>query len=281
MKTLKSYIRKATLALLSGILMVSLVNCTGAKKGEPVDDATSEAKLGKAEIEKKVRDVVYPLPTAFEVTGMINDIEASYILGLSNETSNVDKYFTNKDQAINLGVYSADLSYASTYNMRQEVMNYMEASETLVVELGITGAFSINFVDDVEANIDNKDVLVDLITGSFYDTYEYLVKNNREDLSLLVLSGTWIEALYITCNISETVYHNPELVKVILHQKSSLDELIELLNPYKDHENIQTVFADLKLIKDIYDSVDETGITERQLTSIIEQTSDFRNRIIL
>jgi hypothetical protein len=281
MKTIKSYIRKTTLVLLSGMLIVSLVNCSGGKKGEPVDDTSSEAKLGKEEIEKKVRAVIYPLPTAFEVTNMINEIEATYIIGLSNETSNVDKYFTNKDQAINLGVYSADLSYASTYNMKQDVMNYMEASENLVLELGITGAFSINFIDNVEANLDDKDALVELITGSFYDTYEYLVKNNKEDLSLLVLTGTWIEALYISCNISEIVYNNPELVKIILHQKSALNELLGLLNPHKENENIKTVLADLKPIKDVYDSVDETGITESQLTSIIEQISNIRNRIIL
>jgi hypothetical protein len=281
MKTLKSYIKKTTFVLLSGILIVSLMNCTGGKKGEPVNDSASEGRLGKAEIERKVRDVVYPLPTAFEVTDMINDIEASYILGLTNDTENVDKYFTNKDQAINLGVYSADLSYASTYNMKQEVMNYMETSENLIVELGITGAFSVAFIDEVEANIDDKDVLVELITGSFYDTYEYLVKNNREDLSLLVLVGTWIESLYISCNISETVYHNPELVKVILHQKSSLKELLELLDPYKEHENIKAILADLKPIKDVYDGIAETGITEKQLLSIIEQTSKVRNKIIL
>lgn len=281
MKTLKTFIRKATTVLLSGMLIVSLMNCSGGKKGGPTDEKSSDAKLNKEELQKKVEEVVYPLPTAFEVTEMINDIEASYIIGLANETSNVDKYFTEKDQAINLGVYSADLSYASTYNMKQEVMNYMDASENLVVELGITGAFSVNFVDQVEANIDNKDKLVELITQSFYDTYEYLVKNNKEDLSLLVLAGTWVEAMYISCNISETVYHNPELVKVIMHQKTSLNELIELLKPHKEHESIQSVLADLKPIKEVYDSVSDTGITEAQLMSIIEQTNKVRNKIIL
>ena len=281
MKKMKYCIRKTTFVLLSGMLIVSLVNCSGGKKGEPVDETSPEAKLDKEEIEQKVREIVYPLPTAFEVTEMINKIEASYIVGLSNETSNVDKYFTDKDQAINLGVYSADLSYASTYNMKQDVMNYMEASENLVVELGITGAFSVKFIDKVEANIDNKDVLVDLITGSFYDTYEYLVKNNKEDLSLLILAGTWIEAMYISCNISETVYNNPELVKVILHQKSSLDKLIDLLAPHSEHETIQSVLTDLKPIKETYDSVDKTGITESQLNKIIEQSISLRNKIIL
>ena len=280
MKTLKLLIQKTVVALFLGVLVISLVNCTGAKKDSSKENASAEAPLEKQEIEKKVREVVYPLPTAFEVTEMINKIEASYIIGLSNTVDNVDKYFTDKDQAVNLGVYSADLSYASTYNMQQEVMSYMEASENLVVELGITGAFTAEFVSDVEASIDNKEKLTDLITNSFYDTYEYLVKNNKEDLSLLVLAGTWIEAMYISCNISETVYHNPELVKVILHQKSSLDKLIELLVPHKAHETIQSILNDLQPIKNVYDNIDETGITETQLNQIIEQATKLRNQII-
>lgn len=280
MKTLKLLIQKAVIALFVGVLVISLVNCSGAKKDSTKDEKTTESSLNKDDVEKKVREVVYPLPTAFEVTEMINNIEASYIIGLSNPIENVDKYFTDKEQAINLGVYSADLSYASTYNMQQEVMSYMEASENLIVELGITGAFSDQFIVDVEANIDNKEELTEIITNSFYDTYEYLVKNNKEDLSLLVLSGTWIEAMYISCNISETVYHNPELVKVILHQKSSLNKLIELLTPHTAHETIQSILTDLQPIKNVYDNVDDTGITEAQLKQIIEKSAELRNKII-
>lgn len=281
MKTLKLIIQKTAIALFIGVLVISLVNCSGAKKDSSTKEETSgEALLDKQEVEKKVREIVYPLPTAFEVTEMINKIEASYIIGLSNQVDNVDKYFTDKEQAINLGIYSADLSYASTYNMQQEVMSYMEASENLIVELGITGAFSQDFVSDVEANIDNKDKLTGIITNSFYDTYEYLVKNNKEDLSLLVLAGTWIEAMYISCNISETVYHNPDLVNVILHQKSSLDKLIELLSSHNEHETIQSILKDLQPIKNVYDQMDETGITESQLNQIINQTTELRNKLI-
>jgi len=279
MKTLKTQIKKLSFVLLSGIVLISLANCTGGNKSEPVNDA-SDASINKKEVEQTVRDVVYPLPTAFEVTEMINNIEASYIIGLSNELVNVDKYFTDKDQALNLGVYSADLSYASTYNMQQEVMSYMEVSEDLIVELGITGAFSKDFVNDVEANIDNKDKLTELVTNSFYDTYEYLVKGGKEDLSLLVLTGSWIEAMYISCNISETVYHNTDLVKIILHQKISLGKLIELLQPHTEHATIQEILNDLKPIKSVYDSIDETGITEAQLKQIIEQTENLRTKVV-
>lgn len=279
MKTLKTLIGKLTIVLLSAILIVSMINCKGDRNTKSVNESSEEG-LNKTELKKKVRDIVYPMPTAFEVTEMINKIEASYIIGLSNKLSNVDKYFTDKDQALNLGVYNADLSYASTYNMQQEVMNFMEASEDLVIELGITGAFSKDFITEVETNIDNKERLTELITNSVYDTYEYLVKSDKEDLSLLVLAGTWIEAMYISCNISQVVYNNPELVKIILHQKSSLGKLIDLLQAHTEHATIQDILNDLKPIKTVYDGIDETGITESQLNNIIEKSNALRVKII-
>lgn len=277
MKTQTNILKKINIFLLSGLLVGSIISCTG-KKGEPV--GSSDSKLNKESIEKTVREVVYPLPTSFEVINMINKIEASYILGLTNPLENVDKYFTDKSQAINLGIYSADLSYASTYNMKQEVMNFMDATEKLIKELDITGAFNSEFVDEVETNIDNKDLLVELITESFYDTYEYLVKNNKEDLSLLVLSGSWVEAMYISCNVSNTVYQNPELVKVIMHQKTALYKLIDLLTPHTSHESIQSVLDDLNPIKAVYESIDEKGITQKQLEDIINQVEALRAKMI-
>jgi hypothetical protein len=280
MKKIELLLRKTSYVLFVALIVIAFTNCSSGNKNESSEDTTAESMLDKSEVEEKVREIVYPLPTAFEVAELINKVEASYIIGITNELSNVDKYFTDKDQALNLGVYSADLSYASTYNMQQELMTYMEASEILIKELGITGAFSRDFVEDVESNIDNKDRLVELITNSFYDTYEFLVKNNKEDLSLLVLAGTWVEGMYISCNISETVYNNPELVKVILHQKESLEKLIELLVPHNEHETIQSILKDLQPIKLVYDNIDETGITENQLTQIIEQTNALRKKIV-
>jgi len=279
MKTLKLFLQRSSLLLLSAILVFTLTNCKDKKDSKTTED-TPKSKLKREEVEKSVREVVYPLPTAFEVTTMINEIEASYIIGLTNEIENVDKYFTDKDQALNLGVYSADLSYASTYQMKQDIINYMEASEYLIKELGITGAFDRNFIDEVGENINNKEKLTDLITDSFYATYKYLVRNNKEDLSLLVLTGSWIEAMYISCNISETVYNDPELVKIILHQKGSLNKLLDLLKKHESHASIDQLIQQLKPIKKVYDSVDETGITKKQLNEIIEKTIALRTEII-
>ncbi len=271
---------KTTLKVLVAAFSLSLlvVGCqSNQKKSEKI---SKDDKMGKAEVEEKVREVVYPLPSSYEVTEMLNEVGASYIIGLSNSVENVDNYFSDKEQALNLGVYSADLSYASTYNMKQYTMNYIEAIEQLVKELGVTGAFTRDFIDEIEANIDDKDELVDLITNAFYDTYSFLVRRDKEDLSVLVLTGTWVESLYITTHISENTYRDTEMVNVMLQQRESLIKLLEIMKKHEDHETIQELYHDLKPILEIYRNMDESSIKESEVNAIVENIEGVRSKII-
>jgi hypothetical protein len=263
------------------VLTVALVfsACQSGKKkdsNKEDKDAVTAKKIEKEEIEKDVRDFVYPLPTSFEVTEMLNRIGASYILTLSNPAENVDKYLTEKKQAINLGVYGADLSYASTYNQKQQIMSYMDASRKLIDALNISGALPSDIIEQIEKNEENKDKLVEIITNTFYDTYDYLNANNRSAVSMLVLAGSWVEALYITTNISEDTYQNKEMVKIVMQQKSSLNKLLDLMKNYEEDEDVAEVMKQLKPLAKVYNMVEENAISEGQMDIIIEEVSKVR-----
>jgi hypothetical protein len=259
-------------------LALSVVACKPVDKKKS-GEQTVKPLLKKA-IESEVKDVVYPLPTTFELTSMLNRIGADYILGLSNSSDNADKYFTEKSRALNLGVYSADLSYASTYNRKQETMLFLKSSKTLIDNLEITSAYNETLVDDVEKSLDDKDQLVKIITNSFYDTYEFLNKNGKANLSLLVVSGSFIEGLYIATHISENTYANPEIVKVIFDQKSSLEKLLGVLEPEKEDPNVATLINELSGLKASYDKVIDGKMTEEQLNEIIASVAKLRNGIV-
>jgi len=265
-------------ALIVLVLMVGAVACKHVDKKK--DGGQTIKPLVKKAIENKVKDVVYPLPTTFELTSMLNRIGADYIIGLSNSSENAAKYFTEKARALNLGVYSADLSYASTYNSKQETMLFLKASKTLIDNLEITSAYNETLVAEVEKNLDNKDQLVKVITNSFYDTYEFLNKNGKANLSLLVVSGSFIEGLYIATHISDNTFANPEIVKVIFDQKSSLEKLLEVLQPEKNDPNIAELIKDLSGLKASYDKVVEGKMTSEQLDEIIASAGKLREKIV-
>jgi endonuclease V-like protein UPF0215 family len=260
-----------------GVFMLSACNMKRKSSG---DSAEGTDTLEKARVEQDVREFVYPLPTTFEVTEMLNRIGAAYILTLSNPVTNVERYLTEKSKAINLGVYSADLSYASTYNQKQATIDYMDVSKKLIDALNIAGAISPDIVDQIEAKQDNKDELVNLITNTFYDTYEYLNQADRGSVSMLVLAGSWVEALYIVTHITEDTFKNKEMVKIVMDQKSSLNTLMNLMEVVKDKPAVAEVMADLKPVHDIYNSVDAGSITEAQMLDIIREVGIVRTKMV-
>ncbi|MFO8235539.1 MAG: hypothetical protein R6U04_09075 [Bacteroidales bacterium] len=273
-------LRNGLLAILTIAVMFSFSSCKQSAEDKEEDKEKTE-KMSKKDVKKEVEEVIYPIPTSIEITEKLNKTGASFIIGISNDAANVDQYVTEDKQALNLGVYSADLSYTSTYNMKQYTMDYMDVNRNLVKELGISGAFTRDFHEQVKDNFDDKDKLVKLISNSFYDTYEHMHDKGEEELAMMVVAGSWIEALYITTHISENTYHNKEIVKLIADQEKTLNKLLEVLKPYEENGTLNNIINDLQPIKEIYENKADDGFTEKQVLSIQETIAKIRNGIIV
>lgn len=269
---------KAPVLLFLAVVFV-FSSCKMGRKSSGNESATS-GELDKARVEKDVREFVYPLPTSFEVTEMLNRVGAAYILTLTNPVSNVEKYLTEKSKAINLGIYGADLSYASTYNQKQEIISFMDVSKKLIDALNISGAINPNIVEQIEANQDDKSKLVELITNTFFDTYEYLNHSERGSVSMLVLAGSWVEALYITTHISQDTYNNKEMVKIVMEQKASLNKLVSLMELVKENASVAETLSQLSKLHAIYNSIEDGAISKDQMDAIIKEIYIVRNKMV-
>jgi len=269
------------MALLIVGLGFSFHGCKQTQKDQAEgDQQAQEEKITKSEIKEDVSEVVYPLPSNFEITETLNEIGASFIISLSNDVENANKYVTEDKQAINLGVYSADLSYATTYNMKQYTMDYMDVTKQLVQELGITGAYSPEFVEQIKANFDNKDRLVDMVTNSFYNTYKFMQQQGKDELSVLVVAGTWIEAMYITSHVSENTFHNKQIVDLIREQEKTLKKLIDLLKPFNENQSVSMILEGIQPVYEVYQNRTEDGFTQKQVQKIQNLTGEIRNKLI-
>ncbi len=268
MKNMKLYV----LIILSALLVYSCGN-SDSNKGNQANDA-AVVTADNVTVQQK-----YPMPTSFQVTETINKAGAAYISGITNQIENIEKYFTAKSRALNLGVYGADLAYVSTYQKKQETMNYLEASKKLIDQLEITTAFNEGLVEKVEKNLENKDTLIQIISKSYYDTYEFLTQNGRDNLSLLVIAGSWIEGLYITSQVALSTKSNQEIVQIIINQKATLNDLIELLNPSSSDPSIADVLTDLNNLKVMFDQLDNPSQNEI-FNNVIKKLEIIRNKII-
>ena len=243
-------------------------------------DKKRKAERQTGEIRKEIEEYVYPLPSVFEVTQLLNAIEAGYIAGITSNPTSAGAYFTEKGKAVNLGIYAADLAYVITYNKKPEVQTYFSACEALVRELDLTRAFRKDLADQIEANTDKKEQLVEIITGMLQNVYNYLNKQGRAELSYLIVAGTVIEGLYLTTHISENNFQNPELIKAILYQKGFLLKLEELMEESKDSEMIKEVYPLVQEINSIYAMTEGGAMTEEQVLLLSQTIGKIRGNYV-
>lgn len=265
-----------TWIVIFGIIMI-LSGCKSSKKDAADAPEQADEQAPKEDVIKDLSG--YPLPTSYEITDMLHEAGASYILTLSNAASNVGNYISSAEKALNLGVYGADLSYASTYMMKQETMQYLESSKRLIDELEISTAFNVSYAERVENNLDISDSTIIIISDSFYDTWNYLVENEKDKLAILVLSGSYIEGLYITTQIAITAADNTRFLEIIAHQKNSLNELIRIIEPIKEDADVSKIYNGLVDLAKIFEEVGET-LTARQLEQVLSAVDPLREDII-
>ena len=273
MKSITSF---SFLSILLFILTGTILSGCGGSSGSGSEGASEDITEIKEEIIRKFK---YPIPSSFEVVDMLQNADAGFVLGITNSADNVDKYFTQRSKALNLGIYGADLSYVTTYNRQDETMSFLESSKRLINELEITSTFNQDFVEKVESNIENKDALIDIITESFYDTYNVLNEKGEDRLSLLVVAGSWIEGVYITTQIALSTGYNENFVNIIASQKAPLEELVRLMEEHSDNEDINAVLPQLRYIQEVYNRVGEE-LTQEQIDDIAKNIEDTRNEIV-
>ena len=248
----------------------------GSSKSEQANEEKKE------EIESFVeKEFTYPLPTAFEVSQMLNNANTSFSADIVNSPNKVDEYVATWQKAANLGVYGADLSYAATFERTQETIDFLEVSRKLIEDLNITSAFNTTMAERIESNMENIDSLIYIVTESFYDTYNYLNQNGEEKTSILVIGGSVIEGLYLTCELIKMSENQGELMTVLANQKLQVEKLVELMETHQDDLNVSQLLPNLRYIQLVYDQLgEETEMTEGQFSDIAGGVKEMRDLIV-
>ncbi len=265
-------------ALITMLILGSFAN-TSCKNRASVKQQEQIEKDQVQSIERQIESNVYPLPTSAEVIKMLTDLEVGFIIGISNPVENVKKYFSSTTRAINLGVYGADLSYATLYNMQQEVINNMSAIRSLANELNMSKIYNEDLYEKIRQNFDNRDQLVDILTSAFNDTYAYLADNDQQPLALLVVGGAWVEGMYLTTHVSEAAYQVAGISKVLLEQKKSFDVFLEITQPYINDPSVGDFVRILDPIKKVYEGIG-TSLTEQNIKDITSAITSVREKIV-
>ena len=240
------------------IILASIFSACGDDSEVIEDDITDVVEDGKTpERAAKAQLIFQTLPSPFETATLFQEAGAGYDAGTTNPVENVNNYSTNTQKALNLGVYGADLSYANIFDQSQESMFYMNCSKKLSDGLGITAAFDAETMERIEENMNNRDSLMIIINDAFWITDAHLKENGQNHLSALIITGGWIEGLYLGTAALNKDAPDDKLMQRIADQKYSLNNLVELLGSY-DNAEVDDVAQKIRTLQMVYDKIEES-----------------------
>jgi len=202
------------------------------------------------------KQIFYSLPSPLETAMLIKTAGAAYNEDLLNPVSNAENYTTNRSKALNLGIYTTDLSFASLFDQTQTSIQYMNAAKIMADGLGILDAIDNTTIEQLEENINNRDRIMDIISETFMNSSSFLTENDRPALASIVLVGGWVEGLYIATNlVGDEPIEDNKLVERIVDQKLSFNIVISLLDENKDNEDVADLLSEINELKLTFDKI--------------------------
>lgn len=265
----------------SNILIVVLIITsllTGCKSGgtkaakEEVKVAVPKDNISVVEDIKQAEKIFNALPSPLESAMLIKSAGARFDQALLNPIGNSNSYVTNKSMALNLGIYTCDLSFASLYEQTQLIIDYMNAAKKMADGLGILKAVEQSQIDKLEENMNNSQVVMEIISETFMNSNSYLSDNGQPAIAAMVLVGGWFEGLYLSTQLVDLKnLSNNKLVGRIIDQKLSLDILLNLLGNSKGNPAIDDLIVQVNKLKLVFDKI---SITTSKVRPEFEKSSN-------
>lgn len=296
------------LLILSGTqLFISCGGCSDkkSKSGDALtlnDSLISDAPLKLSE--DIMGEVIQNISSPVEMANLIKSSGAEFSQRILNNPDNVSRYETSYKRALNLGVFSADLGYINIYDKNNVVVSYLLAVKNLADGIRVGQFFDFNALRRMASNSTNLDSLMEMSVTSFNKMDSYLRDQNRSNVSTLIVTGTWIEGLYIASSVVKET-KSKELAIRIAEQKNIIDILEIILSNYISEPNFATLVEDIRELKAAYapirittelaepkriekdgtliviqDEISTVHYTEEQLATIMDLISKIRNKIV-
>ncbi len=276
---------KSLSVVVPGILVFLLLvtACKTGNKDQSANAGENDTLPKEIVLSPEAQASLASFPTPFEVTKVLEEAKAGFIFNITNPPANVSNYNTEVSRALNLGVYSADLSYSVTYKSIDKANEFMACTRKLAGDLGITSVYNQEMLDKVQKFNNNKDSLVNLITKTFVETNSFLSGNNRNQVAVLITAGGFTESLYLSAALAEFAKDNTKLFALINAQKDNYSKLLSIVEAYAADETMKPVVDELSKLKAVWENYGiDSGkkITQENATAITKLIEGVRGTMI-
>ncbi len=241
------------------LLVFAIIGCENAEdeilKGVEESEVQKEDDGGGRT--ERIEKIVYNIPSPTETVSILQRAGAKYVFDFPNDPMKADDYESLSKRGLNMGVYGADLTYASVFNKSTETSFYLSCVSKLGRKLGVEQVFNEDVKNRIQDNIDNRDSMQVIVNETFWELDAYLKEQGRDNISALVIVGGWIESLYLATQLVRMSPDNEELKQRIAEQKYSLDNLIGLVKTYQNKAGLDEVMGYLEELKELFDQIKE------------------------
>jgi hypothetical protein len=289
-------IKHITLSIcLFGLSALALMSChhdsSPANAVLTSQDSINGAKKD-AEMSANQDSETFLLPSPLQIASIFKNAGLTYYPGLTITAKDASQYNNTFDEAINTGLFSADLSYCVLNKQTQSALDYLKVVKALSDKLGFGSVFQSNsLMTRFQNNMDNTDSLASVIADLQMGTDSYLEANKKKYVGVLAFTGAWLESMYV----GSKVYEKGKSANVstrISEQMNILENLIKLLGKYQSADShIAGLKTDLQAIQNNYAGYTEVknynpdgdqalSLTPEHIAQISGMVQDLRNKLI-
>lgn len=259
MKTRKTFQLAALAPALGALVFFGAPGCSdsdapaetpAAETAQPQHDADGMSVSSRTGTLKKI---FHAAPSPVEMAKLIHRSGATFDAGACNAPTAGARYNTSDRQAINLGVYGADLSYSTIFEENAASLEYLSVIKDLSAQLGISDVITDEVLKDAEANRGDRKALIRIVSETFYDLNERLKSNGTEDLAGMLVAAGWVEGMYLA---TQHIDQAPtELKARIAEQKMTLDDVMRLCRSYEATPQLSALLTRMEAIEAAYAGV--------------------------
>jgi hypothetical protein len=256
------------------VVLLSGCGSGGNEKTQKKQTVVAQPKDNTQAIQdvKQAQKIFNALPSPLESAMLMKSAGAKFDRKFLNPVENAKNYTTQRSQALNLGIYTCDLSFASLYDETQLIIDYMAAAKKMADGLGILDAISKSTQDELSDNINNTEVVMKIVSETFLNSNSYLADNDQPALASIILVGGWMEGLYIATQlVDEKEFNGNKLVGRIIDQKLSIEVLQNLLNSNKENPAVGVLITQIDKLKTVFDKI---KIETKPIKTEIDKTTN-------
>jgi hypothetical protein len=295
---------KKIFAILILSLAFILPACNGGDNGnKPPENIGTED--GPVVDPDAINKIIESFSSPIETAALIEDLKVPYSNKYLISTEITDDFDSNYKKALGLGMLSSDLGYLNVYQRTNSIVEYLTVIRRLSDDLDVDQFFDFQTLKRLATNNEDLDSLMFLSVNSYNRMDEHLRKTQRSDLSALMVTGVWLEGLYLACQVNKQS-DNKELRNRIGEQKNILNDLLLVLKFFEKKQHFPEIIADFTELKEAFENVkitiqvgesksqmDDKGhyvivqdeftiveMTEDQLQEIIRLVEKIRNKLI-